>query len=96
MSFLIFLSTIVSNFVSSSETGFVSLISGVAWVWFALLLFFGIMVVHDYSISKNILTFLGTVVGMCLIMFIVILFSGLLMKMTGFISNISTELSFRI
>ena len=33
---------------------------------------------------------------MCLIMFIVILFSGLLMKMTGFISNISTELSFRI
>ena len=96
LSFLIFLSTIVSNFVSSSETGFVSLISGVAWVWFALLLFFGIMVVHDYSISKNILTFLGTVVGMCLIMFIVILFSGLLMKMTGFISNISTELSFRI
>jgi hypothetical protein len=86
----------VSNFVTESETGFVSLLTGAAWVWFFLLLFFGIMVTHDYSMSKNILTIAGTVVGMCIIMFLVILFSGLMMKMSSFIANIGTELSFRM
>ena len=96
LSFLTFFSTIVSNFVTTSETGFVSLIMGVAWVWFGILLFLGVMTTHDYSIGKNILTTLGTVVGMALIMFLVILFSGLLMKIASFLSNIATELSFRV
>ncbi len=96
LSYLIFIATIISNFVTSSEVGFVSLITGFAWVWFAMLLFFGIMTTHDYSMSKNILTTLGTIVGMCIIMFLVILFSGLLLKMTSFVSNIATELSFRM
>ena len=96
LSFLTLFATIVSNFVTTSETGFVSLIMGVAWVWFGILLFLGIMTTHDYSIGKNILTAGGTVVGMALIMFLVILFSGLVMKITSFISNISTELSFRV
>jgi tetratricopeptide (TPR) repeat protein len=96
LSFLTIAATIVSNFVTESETGFVSLLTGAAWVWFFLLLFFGIMVTHDYSMSKNILTIAGTVVGMCIIMFLVILFSGLMMKMSSFIANIGTELSFRM
>ncbi|MBQ9467589.1 MAG: YIP1 family protein [Clostridia bacterium] len=96
LSFATLLATIVSNFVTTSETGFVSLIMGVAWVWFGLLLFFGMMVTHDYSLGKNILTTIGTIVGMAIIMFLVILFSGLVMKMSNFVSNIATELSFRV
>ena len=96
LSFLTLFATIISNFVTTTETGFVSLIMGVAWVWFGLLLFFGMMTTHDYTLGKNILTTLGTIVGMAVIMFLVILFSGLMMKMTNFISNIATELSFRV
>ncbi len=96
LSYLTVVATIISNFVTESETGFVSLVTGVAWVWFALLLFFGIMITHDYSISKNILTFVVSVVGMAIIMFLVILFSGLMMRMTSFIANIATEVSFRM
>ena len=96
LSYLTIAATIISNFVTESETGFVSLVTGVAWVWFALLLFFGIMITHDYSISKNILTFVVSVVGMAIIMFLVILFSGLMMRMTSFIANIATEVSFRM
>ncbi len=96
LSFLTIAATIVSNFVTDSETGFVSLLTGLAWVWFILLLFFGIMVTHDYAMGKNILTIGGTIVGMAIIMFLVILFSGLMMKMSSFIANIGTELSFRM
>ncbi len=96
LSYLIIIATVISNFVTESETGFVSLITGFAWVWFFIMLFFGVMVTHDYTMSKNILTILGTIVGMCIIMFLVILFSGLLMKMTSFVGNIFTELSFRM
>ncbi len=96
LSFLTIAGTVVSNFVTESETGFVSLLNGAAWVWFFLLLFFGIMVTHDYTMGKNILTIAGTVVGMCIIMFLVILFSGLMMKMSSFVANIATEISFRM
>ena len=96
LSYLTVAATIVSNFVTSSESGFVTLLTGLGWVWFALLIFFGTMVTHDYTLWKNILTILGTIVGMAIIMFLVILFSGLLIKMASFVSNIATELSFRM
>ena len=61
-----------------------------------LVLFFGVMVTHDYSFSKNILTVLGTLVGMVVIMFLVLLFSGLFTKIVSFVVNIYTELSLRV
>ena len=94
MPFLIICCTALTHAFSLSEEGFVSLIMGLAWVWFFLLLFFGTMVTHDFQIGKNIITMIATVVGMAVIMFVAILFSGLLIKMATFVSNIITELTF--
>jgi len=93
---LIILGTILTHFVTTEEQGFVSLILGVAYVWVGLLLYFGVMVTHDYSIGKNTITIVGSIVGMMIIMFVLILFSGLLIKMVAFVSNIWTEISFRL
>lgn len=93
---LIVFATILTNFVCKSEMTFVSLIIGIAWVWFGLLLFFGMMITHDYSLGKNILISISTILGMAVIMFIAILFSGLLIKMVSFVMNIITEISFRV
>lgn len=87
---------IASNFVTASEATLVNGIAGIAWWWVGILLFFGMMVTHDYSLLKNVLTCIGTVVGMAFIMFIGILFSTLLVKMVGFVSNIITEISYRM
>lgn len=95
LSFMVILSTIITNFVTSSESGFVTLTLGLGWVWAGLLLFIGTMVTHDYSLGKNILTIIGTIIGMALIMFLLILFSGLCIKMVSFVSNIVTEISYR-
>ena len=94
MPFLLVVSTLLTHVVSLSESGFVTLTLGVAWVWFAMLLFFGTMVTHDFQMGKNIITIVSTIVGMAVIMFVAVLFSGLLIKMATFVSNIITELTF--
>ena len=53
------------------------------------------MVTHDYNMPKNILAIGGTIVGMAIIMFVGILFSGLFTKVFSFVYNIFVELSYR-
>lgn len=93
---LIIPSVIITHFVTASEASMVNLIISFTWVWVGFLLFFGMMVTHDYSLFKNILTSLGTIVGMAFIMFVGMLFTGLLSKMIGFITSIYTEISYRL
>ena len=88
--------TIASNFVIASETDILTLLTTFAFIWTGILIFFGMMVTHDYSMGKNILTTLGTLLGMIIIMFIAILFSTLLGKLVGLVTNIVTELQYRM
>ena len=70
----------------------VSLLVTIGYVWVGLLLFFAMSVTHDYSMGKNVITILGTIVAMAVIMFIAILFSSLVIKMVTFVVAIVTEL----
>ncbi|MDY3845864.1 MAG: YIP1 family protein [Eubacteriales bacterium] len=88
--------TICSNWVTSAEMGIISFLVSVGFVWVGILLFFGMMVTHDYSMGKNILITLFTIVGMAIIMFMALLFSSLIGKMLSFIASIITELSYRV
>ena len=54
------------------------------------------VVTHDYSTGKNVITTLGTIVAMAVIMFIIILFSSLVVKMVTFVISIITEIGNRI
>ena len=87
---------LLTHVVTLSEQGFINLIVNICYVWLFLLLFFGTMVTHDYSLGKNIITVLGTILVMAVIMFVAILFSGLMVRMVSFVSNIITELQFRM
>ncbi len=86
----------LTNVLTLDEAGIITLLNGFAFLWMGLLLVLGMMITHDYSLGKNILTCIVTVVGMAFIMFIVILFSTLISQIVGFISNIAVELSFRM
>ena len=85
----------LSNIVTVNEMGILALINSIAAVWMGLLVFFGMMVTHDYSLPKNILTTIGTIVGAAFIMFVIILFGTLLTQVFTFFYNIYAELSFR-
>ena len=74
----------------------VTLVTSIGFVWVAILLFFGTLVTHDYSLGKNVITILGTIVAMAIIMFIAILFSSLVIKMVQFVISLVSEIANRI
>ena len=88
--------TIGSNWVTNTEKGLITMVSTIAFIWTFALLYFGTMVTHDYSMFKNLITIAGTLVAMICIIFIVLLFSMLLTKLVSLVSNIVTEIQYRM
>ena len=89
-------SGIISNFLTLSDSTILTFLTGIGYVWSAALLFFGIMTIHQYSLGKNILTFIFTIVGMAIIIFIGILVINLFNMIWQFINEIIVEISLRI
>lgn len=90
------ITTLLSNVVTVDEASLLTMAMGIAFFWVGFLLFFGMMVIHDYTLFKNVLTTLASIVGMAFIMFIGVLFSSLLGKLVSFVYNIVIELSYRV
>lgn len=88
--------TLLSNVCTLSEIDIISVISTLSFIWLGLLIVFGTQVTHDYTMGKNILMIVSTLVGMVFIMFIILLFSALVGKMVGLVTNIVTELRYRM
>ena len=93
---LVIVSTIFTNVLTLQEGTIVSLLVTIGYIWVAFLLFFGMLVTHDYSLGKNVLITICTIVAMAVIMFVAILFSSLLVKMVTFVVSIITEISNRV
>ena len=87
--------TLFSNWVTSTEASLITMVTTISFIWCLMLLFFGMMVTHDYSMFKNFITIVGTIVAMACIVFIVLLFSMLLSKLVSLVTNIVTELQYR-
>lgn len=94
--FLIILSTILTNVLTSSEGSIVSLLVSIGYIWVGLLLFFGMLVTHDYSMGKNVVACLCSIIAMIVIMFVSILFSSLVVKMVTFVVSIVNEIANRV
>ncbi len=93
---LIVPSVLYSNIALESEGMVVNLLATFAFIWCGMLIFFASQVTHDYTFSKNILTTIGTLLGMAVIMFIALLFSTLLSKVFGFITDLISEIAYRL
>ena len=89
------ISTVFTNVLVGTEAQITTMIVAIAAVWMVILAIIGMQVTHDYSMGKNILTIVATIVGMVFIMFIALLFTSLISKMTSFVSTIVSELSYR-
>ena len=88
--------TIASNFLTANEGGLISMLSSFAYIWLGILVVLAMQVTHDYSVGKNLLTCVATIVGMAFLMFLGILFSSLMAKIVSFVTNIIEEISYRL
>ena len=88
--------TAFSNMVLVSETNILTLITTIGFIFAALLIFCGMMVTHDYTVGKNLLITVCTIVGMAFIMFLGVLFTSLVMDIFSFVTDIISEINYRI
>ena len=96
MPLLIIVSTFLSNILTAEEMAISTMLVTIAFIWAALLLFFGMAVTHDYTMGKNMITILGTILAMAIIMFVAILFTSLIAKIVSFVSSLIIEIGYRL
>ncbi len=91
----VIISTILTNVLVGDEGQITTMLVTIAFIWMGFLLVLGMQVTHDYSMGKNIVTIIMTIVGMVFIMFIALLFISLITKMVSLVSTIASEISYR-
>ena len=87
--------TVVSHFLILEELPILAMVTNVATIWMAALIFFSMITVHDYTLGKNVLVSILTVLGMAFILFLLFIFVSLIGRMISLVSAVATELSLR-
>jgi hypothetical protein len=87
--------TIISNFLAAEETGLFYILMTVGMTYFILLVFAGLVTVHNYGAIKALLTVLLTFVSILIIVFLATLLFTLWQQLYSFIYSLYIELSFR-
>ncbi len=86
----------ISNIITFDEASFYYVLMSFALIWCALLAFVGLMQVHDYGPGKTIIFLLFTVLGACVIIFLVLVFFSLLSDAAMFFTSLYREIAFRL
>lgn len=88
----IFLCVILSNVMTLDEQALLTAIRFLGLLWSAVLIFVGFMTIHQFSFSKNVLSIFITAAGIAVIIFLAILFVGLLQQVIVFIKSVCSEI----
>ena len=88
--------TIFSNMLSIQEMAFFNLLISLSVFWFVMLVFVGLIVIHNYTVTKAITTAIFTFVALLIIVFLITLMFTLIELLYVFIWSINRELTFRV
>lgn len=86
----------ISNLISLEDIAIFEFIQGFGQVFTWALMFIGMMITHQYTVLKAIATTLLTILGMAIIGFVIVLVMYLIQQLVGFVSSLTTEISFRM
>lgn len=87
--------TLLSNLLILDEAAFYQVIMWISIVWFMLLMFVGLMTIHNYSFGKAVATLFLTFLAICIILFLALMVGALIQQVWVFIKSIYTELLYR-
>ena len=88
--------TAVSNLMVLEDAAFYQAFSALAFGWAFLLIFFGSMVIHNYTLPKNLATAVLALLVMLIIAFLAVLFGALIQRMASFAVTLYTEIAYRM
>lgn len=85
-----------SHFLTIDEVQFISIIGAIGMFWTVMMLFLGILTIHQFTVTKNIFSIILTVIGMVFIIFLIILLASIFDKMFSYVDGIITEIQLRL
>ena len=86
----------VSNIITFDEESFYTVLMTFSLVWCLFLAFVALQQVHDYSPGKTIVFIIATILGACVVIFLVLVFFSLLSDAIGFFVSLYREIAFRL
>ena len=87
---------LISQVIAGDEAVFYSLLIGIAVVWAVIMVVMGNMIIHNYTVVKELKTLVLTIVAMVIILFIMLLFYSIFRQIVEFIRSLYTELIYRV
>lgn len=84
--------TLITNFMTLSESMFYTAISSALNIWALILVFLGTMVIHQFTVRKTIGSVILSVAMIIIIAFLVLLAFSISQQMVTFVNTIITEL----
>ena len=87
---------VVSNFVTRDEASFYWVFSDISFIWVGILLFMAMMMIHAYSFGKTLLFTIFTLFGMCVFVFIMLLFFSMISQGVAYFISLGREVVFRL
>ena len=87
---------IFSNFITTEEAQFYSVVGIIALIWVAFIGILGMSQVHEYSFGKNIIFLVATVFAMLVMIFLLMLFFSMITQGVAYFVSIAKELLYRM
>jgi len=87
---------ILSQFITFEEGSIYWVLGGFSMLWTGLLLLSAMMMVHDYSLLKTLLSSFLTVIGMGIMVFIFVIFFSLISDAIAYFLSLYKEILFRV
>jgi hypothetical protein len=87
---------VLSQFITFEEGAIYWVLAGFSALWTGLLILAAMMMVHDYSLVKTVLSSLLTIVGMGVMVFIFVIFFSLVSDAFAYFWSLYKEILFRV
>lgn len=87
---------VLSHLLVADEAVIYTVLNTVSVLWTLGLILFGMITVHEYSLKKGIITAVLTVVGICIIIFMLLLIISIGQNVFDYFFNLYKEISLRI
>lgn len=81
-----------SNVFTLEEEAFLTLIRQIGIWWTGVLILAGLSRIHQYNFRKTLMSVLLTLIGMVIIVFLIVMFFGLMQQLASFIESIVSEI----
>ena len=91
-----YLRLLLSYLMVYDEAVFLTYLVMLSAVWSFLLFFLGLSILHEYSLSKTIASFGLTVFGVLIVVFFIVLISGLVVQIYSFFMTVYSEIRYRM